>query len=491
MVDPQEIEQLVNTAMQLDRAGQVDDAIVAYETVLRQFPNLPDCWYNLGVLQRRRYRFSAALAAYDQALAFAIRAPEEVHLNRAVIYADFLQRPLDAEQELQTALRKNPTYVPALFNLANLAEDLGRRDQAVELYQRVLALDPLAYEALARYAQLQSANGHQQALVGRLQAALGNPAATVADRASLGFALGKLLDASGEYDAAFAAYRSANLDSRTSAPPGTPPYNAAAEAAYFERIVATFDRDDKATVNLARSARPIFICGMFRSGSTLAERVIAGHPLVRAGGELPLLPGLVSADVSPYPEAARDLTGAMLASLAKKYLDQLAQLFPDGNHVTDKRPDNFLRIGLIKKLFPQAKIVHTVRNPLDVCLSIYFLHLDQSMNYAFELADIAQHYRNYQRLMAHWQALYGADILQLDYDAFVSDPRASAVRLLKFCGLSWDERCLAIDRQGGAVKTASVWQVREPLYQHSSGRWRHYERHLGVLRAALGDLAPA
>jgi hypothetical protein len=212
---------------------------------------------------------------------------------------------------------------------------------------------------------------------------------------------------------------------------------------------------------------------------------------VRAGGELALLPGLISAHVSPYPEAARGLTGTALESLANKYFAPLAQLFPDGAHVTDKRPDNFLYIGLIKKLFPQAKIVHTVRNPLDVCLSIYFLHLDQRMNYAFELADIAQHYRHYRRLMAHWQTLYGADIFDFDYDAFVSHPRAVAGRLLEFCGLSWDERCLALDRQGGAVKTASVWQVREPLYQRSSGRWRHYERHLGALRAALGDLAPA
>ena len=157
--------------------------------------------------------------------------------------------------------------------------------------------------------------------------------------------------------------------------------------------------------------------------------------------------------------------------------------------VTDKRPDNFLYIGLIKELFPDARIVHTTRDPLDTCLSVHFLHLDHAMGYALDLMDTAHYYREYRRLMAHWKSLYGADILDFDYDSFVRAPQPAVRRLLEFCGLQWEEGCMEFHMVANAVKTASVWQVREPLYQRSSRRWRHYARELESVRAFLGELA--
>jgi hypothetical protein len=139
-------------------------------------------------------------------------------------------------------------------------------------------------------------------------------------------------------------------------------------------------------------------------------------------------------------------------------------------------------------LVPDAKIVHTTRDALDNCLSIYFLHLDQGMNYALDLMDIGHHYLLYLRLMAHWKALFGADILDLSYDALVAEPKPVIERLLEFLGLEWDERCLSVPSAGRAVKTASVWQAREPLYQRSSGRSRHYERQLSALRDYFSHL---
>jgi Sulfotransferase family len=168
----------------------------------------------------------------------------------------------------------------------------------------------------------------------------------------------------------------------------------------------------------------------------------------------------------------------------------VATLFPGVAYGTDKRPDNFLYIGLIKSLFPAARIIHTTRDPLDNCLSVYFLHLDHGMGYALDLGDIAHYYAQYRRLMAHWKALYPDDILDFDYDRFVGEPRPSVQGLLSFCGLDWHEDCMHFQRARNAVKTASVWQVREPLYQRSSGRWRHYERHLAELKEGLRDLAP-
>ena len=490
MVDPQEIEQLVNTAMQLDRAGQVDDAIVAYETVLRQFPNLPDCWYNLGVLQRRMYRFSSALAAYDQALLFGIEGPEEVHLNKAIIYSDHLHRPEVAEQELQQALARNPGFAAAQFNLANLYEDLGRRQESADIYKRIFQQDDRCFEALARYAALQKLTGHDDPLLGQLRAVLQNEQASVADRSSVAFALGQLLDSCGDYAGAFGAYAEGNHLSRASAPPQQARYDRDALERYFAQLRGAFKGTNNQATLRCGAQRPIFICGLFRSGSTLVERMISGHPAVHAGGELELVPRMVGSLLQPLPAAASLLTANDLDRLADAYLDYLRQAFPGAPVVTDKRPDNFQYLGFIKMMFPQAKFIHTLRHPLDACLSMYFLHLDQRMSYALDLADLGHYYRQYHQLMAHWRARYPDDILDIDYDLLVQDPRPVAERLLEFCGLDWNERCLDVGRADGVVKSASVWQAREPVYQRSSGRWRNYREFLGPLRAALGELCP-
>jgi hypothetical protein len=291
-----------------------------------------------------------------------------------------------------------------------------------------------------------------------------------------------MLDQAGAYEAAFEAYDEANRTSRASA--NRPVlYDRAAAGRLIDEIIAAFPTASTLTKSGERG--PIFICGMFRSGSTLTEQVLAGHPHVTAGGELDLLPAI--AREAGFPSGLRDVGDEALRPLAQRYRERLALLFPDAEHVTDKRPDNFLYIGLIKRLFPDAKIIHTTRHPLDNVLSIYFLHLDHSMDYALELMDAAHHYRQYRRLMTHWKSLYGGDILDFDYDAFVREPRPAVERLLSFLGLEWSEETLAFHRRTNAVKTASVWQVREPLYQRASGRWRNYARQLEPVRTYLAD----
>ena len=477
---------LLQQAALHDRNGRLPEAIAAYERLLRQWPALPDSWYNLALLQRRAGHFEAALASYQQALDRGVTQPEEVHLNRSAIYADGLRRSADAERELKAALQLNPQYIPALLNLANLQEDQGRRDNALALYERLLALDPACHEALARYASLHGASGPGDPIVTRLRTALRHPATPVADRASLGFALGKLLDGCRAYDEAFAAYRAANTDSKASmATERHLPYDRAAQMRQVNDLIRVFSARSAKAVTAAEPA-PLFICGMFRSGSTLAEQVLAGHSRVRAGGEINFIPQLVQTRLAPYPGSLLQLPPQELAAIADHYRHTLALLAQGAAHVTDKRPDNFLHIGLIKTLFPNARIVHTTRNPLDNALSVYFLHLDQRMAYALDLADIGHYYGEYRRLMAHWKSMYGADILDFDYDTFVQEPRPAVEGLLEFCGLDWEEACLSFDRVNNAVRTASVWQVRQPVYRHASGRWQHYEQHLGPLRAALG-----
>jgi tetratricopeptide (TPR) repeat protein len=486
MSGPDEPAPLLREAARLEQLGELAQAAATYQRILERWPHLADCWYNLGVLQRKLRRFDAALASYAEALARGVRQPEEVHLNRAVILADHLRQDAAAERELRTALSLNPRYVPALQNLANLHEDLGQREAALATYSRILELEPRAFESLARSARLHRVERPDDPLIARLRAALADAQAAPAERASLGFALGAALDACGEYAAAFAAVEAANRDSRASAP-AAPRYDRSGQQRFTDELIRVFNVPARAGgAQLAAAApRPIFICGMFRSGSTLAEQLLARHPLVTAGGELDLLPELTRSALVPYPASVAAQPEGRIAELGAGYLGALARLFPGAPYVTDKRPDNFLHVGLIKRLIPGARIVYTTRDPLDTCLSIFFLHLDQRMGYALDLLDTGHYYREYKRLMLHWRSLYADDLLELNYDNLVSDPRPAIERLLRFCGLPWEEACLTPAPRGAAVKTASVWQVREPLYQTSSGRSRHYRRELAPLAAYL------
>jgi len=475
-------------AAELTSQGRLPEAIAAYQRLLERAPGAADCWYNLGLLQRTLGQFEPALGSYAQALRHGIGKAEEAHLNRAAILSDCLHRPNEAQRELEAALALNPDYLPALQNLANLHESLGRGAEARALYERILRRFPNAFESLARYAALRTAQGAADAgLAAQLRAGLVNPAAGPAERASLGFVLAGLLDRQGDYPAAFAAAAAANRASRAAAGAGAAPYDRRAHEAFIDALIAAFPEAPPALASQSPTPRPIFICGMFRSGSTLTERILAGHPGAGAGGELDILLRLVRANLAPFPRSMTSIDASVLSGVATQYVRELARLFPGAACVTDKRPDNFLLIGLIKRLFPQAKVVHTTRDALDTCLSIFFLHLDPRVSWALDLGDIGHYFREYRRLMRHWSALYGEDILDFHYDALVRDPRPMAQRLLAFCGLDWDESCLELERGGGSVTSASVWQVREPLYQRSSGRAAHYARELGALAAYLAD----
>jgi hypothetical protein len=220
----------------------------------------------------------------------------------------------------------------------------------------------------------------------------------------------------------------------------------------------------------------------------LVEQLLAGHPRISAGGELAFLPQAVRTRLAPFPESLATVSHRDLLLLAEEYSKLLHGLAPAADFVTDKRPDNYLYIGLIKQLFPDAKIVHTTRDALDNCLSIFFLHLDQGMSYALDLEHIGHQFGQYRRLMSHWKALFGPDIFDIHYDDLVTDTLAPMRHLVAFLGLDWSDRCAVVPPDGRAVRTASVWQVREPLYRRSSGRSRHYREQLTRLRDYLQRL---
>ena len=472
-------QELLRRASRLREEGRVEEAIDAYRLYLERRPDSATSWFNLAWLERRARRFEEALESYARARALGIDGPEEVHLNRAAILADDLAEPERAEAELRRALALAPAYVPALLNLGNFHEDRGERAEARAAYARAVEADPGNALALARLAGVTPVEGGADAMSALLRRALARPGQSPGERADLGFALGQRLDSAGAYEEAFSAFEAANAAARA----GAPPYDPAAAEALVDRLIGAFPAPRAASGGSEEA--PLFICGMFRSGSTLAEQILAGHSRIAAGGELDLVPALVAARGPSYPEAAAD--AGWIAEARAAYLAGIRGRRPGDALLTDKRPDNFLHIGLIKAMFPDAKIVHTRRDPLDNCLSVYFLHLDPAMSYALDLASAGHWYRQQERLMAHWKSLYPDDIFELDYDALVAAPRETVEPLLAFLGLGWEEGCLAFHQAPAVVRTASVWQVRQPLYRRSSGRWRNYERHLGPLRRALGE----
>lgn len=474
----QDIADLIQSADGLRHAGRYDEAAAAYRTLLEREPDLPDCWYNLGWVQKQARHYDQSLESYQRALDHGVSSPEEVHLNRAVILSDHLARPAEARTELETALAINPTYLPALLNLGNLHEDHGNRQEAAAAYRRALDVAPDDSLALSRLAGLTGAHTSDE-VAAQVVAAL-EAAEHPAERADLGFALGRLLDARGAYGEAFDAYRAANEASRESFNPGHPGYDRGSVERVVDRLIAAFPEPVEASDG---EGPAIFICGLFRSGSTLTEQILAGHSGIVPGGELDLIPELASR-IHFYPEAASRPDEATAAMWRDFYSAGLAPFARDGARVTDKRPDNFLHIGLIKTLYPGARIVHTRRNRLDNLLSLYFLHLGPVMPYALDLSDADHWHGQYRRLMAHWKSIYPDDIFDVDYDVLVREPAGVVKPLIDFLGLDWEDGLLDFHERDGPVKTASVWQVRERLHARSSGRWRNYESQL---KAALGD----
>jgi tetratricopeptide (TPR) repeat protein len=467
-------------AAQCLREGRPREAAGYFERMSQLRPDHADTWFNLGYSRRATRQYEAALDAYGEALARGVSSPEDVHINRSVILSEFLHRMPDAADELRKAVAANPHAVRAWINLGGLYDDLGDGPAARDAYQHALEADPRNGQALARLAAIDVHEGQQDRAISRLESSL-RESASDEDGAEILFALGNALDAAGRYADAFRAITEANRVAAGIRRQGFR-YDRKAQEELIDALIAL---PETATAGPFPADRPpIFICGMFRSGSTLIEQFLARHRGVTAGGELEFIPAIVHEDLSPYPRMLAQASADRLHSLRQEYLDQLHRLVPREQRATDKRPDNFVHIGLIKALFPEARIVHTVRHALDNILSVFFLYFGDAVRYSEQLADIVHYYAQYRRLMDHWRGRFGADIHDVDYDVLVSDPKSALEPLLAFCGLEWDEACL--DHQpASAVRTASNWQVRKPLHTKSSARWKNYERELEGVRQSL------
>ena len=251
---------------------------------------------------------------------------------------------------------------------------------------------------------------------------------------------------------------------------------------YFERV-RSFGVD---------SDVPVFVVGMPRSGTTLAEQILASHPCACGAGELhdigqiviKLAEGLGGPE--QYPNSLGRLDPAPVRALAEAYLDQLRQRCGEAARVVDKMPLNYQHLGVIAALFPRARVVHCRRDPIDTCLSCYFQDFARPLPFGPDLAHLGHHYREYERLMAHYTRVLPLPLFELRYEELTADQEAVSRRLLDFCGLDWDDRCLRFHETARTVNTSNALQVRQPLYRSSVGRWKRYEAHLAPLLEALG-----
>ena len=261
-------------------------------------------------------------------------------------------------------------------------------------------------------------------------------------------------------------------------------------------ICDVFDQDMLKTLRVAHreSIELVFIVGLPRSGTTLVEQILSSHSAVFGAGELPDM-GAISEDLMkrspgvPFPQCVEGVAPEVLVGLGNHYMDRISQGVEKRAHFfCDKAPQNFLFIGLMHLLFPNVRVVHCRRDPMDTMLSCYINDYNSGQEFTYSLDNLCHYYGGYQRLMDHWHRVSGIPILDVEYASMVSDQERQTRRVLNFLGLPWEDQCLEFQNTARAVATASNWQVRQPIYQSSVGRWRHYEKHLQSLKQQLSTL---
>ena len=445
----------------------LEPVLEAYRKYLEYKPDSTSAAYNYAYYLSRDGQFESAVDLYRRSLELGIDAPEEVHLNIANIFMDHLNRPDEAKEILQAVLDIKPDFANAWYNLGNLSEQGGDRVEAQRCFELCLKHDPANESALARMADVHIFENADDPLIGRLAGA-----AQHSRNSDVFFALGRAYEQVAEFDLAWSNFTQANqLDMMV-----MPPYNRASTESDFRRIASQCTRQ---WLNVFRgeSDQSVFICGMFRSGSTLLEQVLAAHPAFFAGGESQFFPRLVAREFPRYPEGLDRMSADSATNWQKQFRERTNTLYGERSRITDKRPDNFLRVGLIKAVLPSAKFLVMERDWRDIAISVYSTRLGAGQNYSRGLADIRHYIGLQERLVNHWQSTLGSDLVRVGYEKLVTEPRSTISAVLSELGEHWDERCLSFNRLRNTVQTASVWQVREPMHTKSVGRWQHYRQY--------------
>lgn len=465
--------------------NRFDQALTHYKQTLRILPDFAEAHSAIGTLFGYQGQLDEAASHYRRAIRLKPKLIEAV-IGLGVALTG-LGNYDEAQEYAEQALRINPNNVDAIALAASIADYTGNAESAYALLAPVINASVNHVNIALTFANVSKAVGRQNEAIANMERILNSSdSLATANRLGLHFQLGKLYDAKGDYDKAFTHYQQGNALKPLSFDPRRHRLEIdALIGIYSPAFMAGMPR-----VSI-RSDRPVFIVGMVRSGTSLVEQILASHPKVFGAGELPdMIQTAMSLHIVPgieqhIPQSLHLQNQDKLNLLAQKYLDHLKRLSPDAVRVIDKAPLNFLCLGLIELLFPDARIIHCKRDPMDTCLSAYFQDFTRSHPYCYDLSNLGVFYREYRRLMQHWREVIKLPMLEVQYEELIADQETVSRRIIEFCDLDWDDRCLQFHKTKRYVTTASYDQVRQPLYKKSAGRWRNYERYLEPLSKTL------
>jgi tetratricopeptide (TPR) repeat protein len=513
---PDYAEVYSNLAFLLSDMGRFDEAVASAEKAISINPQLADAYFNLAQIEMSRMRHADAQRWIDALIAFA---PQ--HVGALTARAQLLIKGEHCQEAL-TCMRHILTIAPDSANahnvLGKVLQALGLHDEAALAFERAIALPGTVAEeasiacasllmeigkkdeAIAAFdCMLERFPGSARVIAARsdsktyssddpdiavMEAALvQTKQPSISEQMCLHFALGKAyLDTANSERAFF------HLDKGNKLKRNSFDYDVARNSEWVRRISVTFTQElmTKFKDAGAVSERPVFIIGMPRSGTTLVEQILASHPGIYGAGELAALRHAVE-QAGTFPDALASWSQDDFARIGRDYLARVANLAPDALRLVDKMPGNFFYAGLIPLVLSGARIIHCRRDPADTCLSCYSKHFAGEQLFSYRLDELGAFYLDYQSLMnCLRKVLPPARFLEVDYENVVDDLEGEARRLISFVDMPWDEACLSFHKTRRIVRTASVSQVRQPIYATSKGRWRRHAAHLGPLLDALG-----
>ena len=466
-----------------------DEAIGLFERAIAGQPKEPGFYCDLANAYLQKDDPEAAQPILRKALKLDPVNPTAQHL-----YAEWKAKNGEeavARRLYETLLARHPSYLPAVLSLAELCMTLGDFAEATKLFRRILGVREMRLRALTGLASSEKLTRDSPEAVEMEKYASVLARSATGEYMPLRYALGKIAENSGDYDAAFQHFAEAKI-------PGAVNYSldALGRKHAVRRSIFTPAFFEARRDYGHPSERPVFVVGMPRSGTTLTEQIIASHPAAAGAGELKTISRFAidvlafHTDEHTVTDRMTTLSKAETRQLAENYLAVLDETSRTALRVVDKLPHNFEHIGLIRLLFPNAKIIHCRRSALDTCVSCFTVGLKIADHpYIVDLPTLGAYYREYVRLMDFWRTVFPGQIYELDYESLTASPEEGARKLIEHIGLPWDPACLGFHELERPVYTASRVQVRQPIYRTSVERWRRYDKHLGPLKAALGDLA--
>jgi tetratricopeptide (TPR) repeat protein len=493
-------------------AGQWANAIVTFSQIAELDPMNPQAHHDLGAAWLSSGRQAEAAASFQRAVDLrpgsnaALRrqidrlqaeghSPDALRACRrlsrtgdnAFERRHYLAKALmlegkseEAEKELRRVLAQAPRLAATQLDLARILLERGMFDEAAQHAAQAVETIPSAFYELTLAKRMTETD---RPLVDRIRVLVERAGIVSLERITIHFGLGKAYDDLGDYAEAMRQYEAANQLRAASVR-----LDRQALVEQYDRSIGSFTAEALATIRAPIAKRPeddlpVFIVGMPRSGTTLVEQILSSHSAVAAGDELPFWIDRLS---NSKDSTIDRIEAGALSEAAEEYRRLLRQIGPNALRVTDKAPFNFEFLGQLRLLFPEARIIHCRRRPIDTGLSIFFMNFASSHRYAWDRGDIVFAYRQYERLMDHWRRALPPDrFTEVQYEMLVADREAETRRLIAFSGLDWDDACLTPERNERRVKTSSLWQARQPVYRTSVERWRRYEPWLGELRELL------